>query len=326
MNAPESQENWTDRLEYSEALDAVMEALSRLHQIEVNFEGLFRVHAIVDTNVVYADIRYMLRHKPGDRRRPAIFELLAKRTIIGFFPIEKLKEVEEKCYEMAERYGVDPRESFNLWDQYKKVLRLIPTGAIALDRIDVQTLAVRDPTDLAFLQARHAVGASVILTNDPDIVASGAPVISSFLPVFLDLRHYSRQQGLLAAVKLGTGAVVFAPIGAVIAAIQALTELTRRIPREVIYAAGGVIALAVLFPPTRKLLIDTGKAAWLKVKKVSEVLMPVAAQAWVAVERAQKNAKVIRPRIDGRLGTLMSTPRLALHQAVFRACALADRR
>lgn len=324
MNAPENSVTWTDRLEYSEALDQVMEALSRLHQLEVKFEDFLRVHAVVDTNVIYADLRYMLRYKPGDRRRPAIFELLAKRTIIGFFPIDKVREVEDKCLEMAERYGVHPRTILELWEQYKKVLRFVPTAAIALKRLDVQTLAARDPTDLAFLQARHAVGASVIVTNDPDIIASGAPVASSTLQVFLDLRHYSRQQGLMAAVKLGTGMVVMAPIAAVIAGIHGLSTLIKKIPREALYAIAGVIGVALLFPSTRKFLVDTGKVAWQKLNEVGEVVIPVLVEAYAASEKARVNATAIRPRIDQELEKVLRARRLTLGQAVFRACALAD--
>jgi len=100
----------------------------------------------------------LVRSSGNDCKRPAVLELLAKRTIIGYFPEEKLAEMREKCVELSVRYDTAPAVIADLWAKYQKHLNIVPTRNLERERLDSQALAARDPTDVAFLQARHIVG------------------------------------------------------------------------------------------------------------------------------------------------------------------------
>lgn len=165
--------SWVAEFEHSEGLDALMAALSTMHQLNASIGTFLQVHAIVDTNIIYGDILALVRTTSENRKRPAVLELLAKRTIVGYFPQEKLVEVQEKCSELSERYGVEPRLVADLWAKYRMHLNIVPTQDLERERPDSETLAARDPTDMPFVQARHIVGANVILSNDADLHASG---------------------------------------------------------------------------------------------------------------------------------------------------------
>jgi predicted nucleic acid-binding protein len=204
VNKTGSMVQWAEELEHSEALDAVMAAAATMHDLNKSLGSFLQIHAIVDSSIIYADILALTRAKAGERKRPAVLELLAKRTVIGYFPQERLIEMHKQCVVLSDRYGVPLEVVTELWKKYQKHLNIVPTRHLERERLDSQKLAARDPTDVPFVQARHIVGAGVVLTNDQDLHASGAPVMP-WSRLLVDLRHHSRKQGVKAAIFLGTG-------------------------------------------------------------------------------------------------------------------------
>lgn len=314
--------SWVEEFEHSEALDAVMAALSTMHELNASVGTLLQVHAIVDTNIIYGDILALVRRKNDDRKRPAVLELLAKRTIIGYFPQEKLLEVQEKCSELSSRYGVALEVVTDLWAKYQKHLRIVPTRNLERERLDSQTLAARDPTDVPFLQARHIVGASVVLSNDQDLHASGAPVMP-WSRVLLDLRHHSRKEGLKAAIFLGTATAVVVPVAALIGCVRLIYSAAKTIPRNAWIIAAVGLGVALLIPQSRKFLIDTGKAALNGLKTIGGKAGPVLGRAMEMATKAGNEANEKRPALARKLARALSR-RLSLTQAVYRACLLAS--
>jgi len=314
---------WVEEFEHSEALDAVMAALSAMHKLNASVGTFLQVHAIVDTNIIYGDILALVRRKSNDRKRPAVLELLAKRTIIGYFPQEKLLEVHEKCVELSTRYGVALEVITDLWAKYQKHLKIVPTQNLERERLDSQTLAARDPTDVPFLQARHIVGASVILSNDPDLHASGAPVMP-WSRVLLDLRHHSRKEGLKAAIFVGTTTAVVVPVAALFGCVRLIYSAAKKIPRNAWIIAAVGFGIALLIPQSRKFLIDTGKTALDGLKRLGGTVGPVVGHALEVASKAGNEANEKRPALEKELARVLSR-RLTLTQAVYRACLLAGK-
>lgn len=315
--------SWAEELQDSEALDAVMAAMSTMHELNSSVGTFLQVHAIVDTNIIYGDILALVRRKDGDRKRPAVLELLAKRTIIGYFPQEKLPEVHEKCVELSTRYGVALEVVLDLWAKYQKHLTIVPTLELERERLDSQTLAARDATDVPFLQARHIVGASVVLSNDQDLHASGAPVMP-WSRVLLDLRHHSRKEGLKAAIFLGTATAVVVPVAALVGCVRMIYSAAKTIPRQAWIIAAVGLGVALLIPQSRKFLIDTGKAALNGLKNIGGKAGPVLGRAMEVATKAGNEASEKRPALEKKLARALSR-RLSLTQAVYRACLLAGK-
>ena len=314
---------WADELEHSEALDALMAAAATMHELNESLGRFLQIHAIVDSSIIYGDILALTRAKAGDRKRPAVLELLAKRTVIGYFPEEKLIEMQEKCATLSSRYGVPLETVTELWKKYQKHLNVVPTLNLERERIDSQNLAARDPTDVPFVQARHIVGASVVLSNDRDLHASGAPVMP-WSRVLVDLRHHSRKQGLKAAIFLGTSTAVVVPVVAVVGCVRMIYNAAKHIPRSAWIVAAVGLGIALLFPQSRKFLIDTGKAALNGLKNLGRTVGPFLGQALDVAAKADTAAKENRPALEKKLARVLNR-RLTLTQAVYRVCLLAGR-
>ena len=75
--------DWAEELEHSEALDGLMAAAMIMQTLNDSLGEFLRVHVIVDSNVIFADLIAVLRKDSTGRRRPAALELLAKRTFVG---------------------------------------------------------------------------------------------------------------------------------------------------------------------------------------------------------------------------------------------------
>src|SRR4051794_37838851 len=97
---------WAEELEHSEALDAVMAAAATMHDLNGSLGSFLQIHAIVDSSLIYSDIVSVTRTKARDSKRAPVLELLAKLSVIGYFPQEKLVEMQEKCFALSDRYGV----------------------------------------------------------------------------------------------------------------------------------------------------------------------------------------------------------------------------
>jgi hypothetical protein len=320
---PAPTEDWTESFRHSEVLDGLMALASALQELSPEFQKFLRIHVIVDTNIIYGDLYAMLRKERVGHRRPAVMELLAKRTLIGYFPREKLPELHSKCVELSDRYGLPLADVVALRNEYERHLVLVPTMDLERERADSQAIALRDPTDLTLAQARHIVGASVVLTNDPDIEASGVPVMP-WSQVLLDLRHHARHEGVKAALFLAGGTVVLVPMIALIGCVKLMYEAGRRIPAKALLIAAAGLGIALIFPQSRKFLIDAGKSAFEGMKRAAAVIGPLISQATEAGTRAQTAAMQMRPALEEKLARAL-VKRLSLTQAVYRACLLATK-
>lgn len=319
-----STDAWGAKIERLEALDAVMALVGQLHLLHPIITDLFQLHVILDTSVIIEDLICLAKTRGSEHRRPAIYELAGKKTLVAYFPLEKTAEVEAKCVELSERYGIPLALLRDCWSKYLQRLHLVPTHHLELDHPDVRALADRDPTDVPFLQARHLVGATVVVTKDRDIAASGAPTMP-WSKVFVDLRHYSRKQGLKVGIYLATGTAIVAPIGALVSCIRSLCHLAKKIPREVLVGMALLIVAALLFRPTREALSKTGHTLRANVGRIATAVKPVVVEAFRVAVEAEERAKEIKATIDKHLPTALVKRKPSLSQACYQACLLAKK-
>lgn len=315
--------DWAEELEYSEVLDGLMAAAMTMQTLNDSLGEFLRIHVIVDSNVIFADLIAVLRKDSTGRRRPAALELLAKRTFVGYFPQEKLSEMEEKCREISNRYKIPLPEVEALWKKYRAHLHIVPTRDLERERADSMALTARDPTDVAFVQARHIVGASVVLTNDPDIRASGAPVMP-WSQILLDLRHHARKEGMRAAIFFSTGTAIFVPVVAVIGLVHLIFKALKSVPRQALVIAAVGLGIALIIPKSRQFLIDAGKRFLEGFSTFGKKALPLIDQAFAAAARAEKDAAAIRPQLNKDLRAVLRK-RLTMTQAVYRACLVSNK-
>jgi len=315
--------DWTKGLEHSEALDGFMAAAMTMQMLNDTLGEFLRVHVIVDSNFIFADLIAVLRKDRTGRRRPATLELLAKRTFVGYFPQEKLPEMEAKCREISTRYEIPLPQVEALWKKYQAHLHIVPTRYLERERADSMALTARDPTDVAFVQARHIVGASVVLSNDPDIRASGAPVMP-WSQILLDLRHHARKEGMRAAIFFGTGTAIIVPVIAVIGLVHLIFKALKSLPRQALVIAAVGLGIALIIPKSRQFLIDAGKRFLVGLSAFGKRALPLVDQAFAAAARAEKDAAAIRPQLNKDLRAALRK-RLTMTQAVYRACLVSNK-
>lgn len=294
-----------------------------MSDLGMDLGAIFRLHVIVDTNVIFGDMLAILRKQRLGPQRPAAMELFAKRILVGYFPHEMLGEVHAKCVEISGRYKIALPEVLALWEKYRRHLVIVPTRDLERERTDSKALALRDPTDLPFVQARHIVGASVVLTNDADLGACGVPVMP-WSQVLLDLRHYARDEGLRVALFLGSGTAVVVPFIGLVGCVKLIHKMARSIPPKALLIAAAGLGVALLIPQSRKFLLDAGRAIVEKAKRIGSAIGPLITDAVKAGTQAQERAAATRPSLEGRLAKVLGK-RLTLTQAVYRACLLAGK-
>ena len=276
-------------------------------------------HVVVDSNVIYSDLYFVLCVRQKSEVKPTVKELLSSKTIIGYFPQEMLPEMHAKCLELSARYELQPEEVLEQWRQYQTLLRIVPTAHIGNDLPELKEL--RDLTDTALLKARRAVGAEAVLTRDKDISAASVPVMPK-ARVLLDLRDYARNRAVRVAVVIGTSTAVIVPLAAIAGVIRLLYLLCQRASRGVLIALGIAGLFALFHPKSREVLVNAAKSTLRILEDCAEVLGPVFAQAMQTAQHADARAETLRVGIQKELGHLKNEKR-TLEQAVYRVCSVA---
>src|SRR6266446_4836197 len=279
---------------------------------------IIELDLVLDTNVILEELLFLAKRRRDPAAKTALMELLAAKTVIAFFPQEALSEVEAKCDEIAQRYAIPRVTLTDLWAEYRRQIYVVPTTHLPL-RAECE--ALRDPTDLPFVQARHLVGADAVLTRDADIGAARVPVLSR-ARLLLDLRDYSRNKAMQVGIVVGSGIIATIPIAGLFTFIRWLVDVIRRIPRGLLWAAAAGIAIALLHPKSREFLIRTGKNVLHTVKDWGETFAPLAVRIAETAKLAEARAGQLQAKIEVPLSKVRK-PRMTLSQAVYRECVVA---
>lgn len=274
---------------------------------------------VVDSNVIYSDLYFQNCVRLKNGVQPTVKELLASKTILGFFPHEALGEMDAKCVELSDRYDVPLQALLEQWKDYQRHLRIIPTTHIGKDLPELMML--RDANDAAFIQARTVVGADAVLTQDKDIGAAGVPIMPKGR-VLLDLRDYARNRAVRVAVVVGTGTAIIVPLAAIVGLIKVIRLIYQKASRGLLLGVGVAVVIALLHPKSREFLIKASKFALQTIEDCAAVLGPAFASAMEAANHADARAAILREVVEKTLGHLKKA-QPTLKQAVCRACLVA---
>lgn len=265
--------------------DELPKLTALLRQISVlNFEvNLFQVDLILDANVVVRDLLWLARKRRNPMARTSVMELMDCEVVRAYAPHFLVREINANIPFLAEEHGIREQTLRNLWNQYRRRIKLVAVGGPAKDPSAI------DPKDTPYLRLQKRL-ACPIVSEDAHIAAMGGNVVQ--IQVFSPLRAYSRNTAIEYHLKVtGVGsAMILAALG------QAAVTLIQRlgtVPKPVLW--GGIILVALLLahPNSRKMIFEMGgqlaRGGVLGLEAAFAALGPVIDQHATAIETARLN-------------------------------------
>jgi predicted nucleic acid-binding protein len=236
----------------SDDLARVQEHVARHPEIRpfaVPFEHL---PLIIDTNRALQDVAWLARRKNPDART-SIQELCASGFVSLYAPEQFIEEVERRLTRIAENVEVSLDAIQEAWASYATLIHVIPAEHLEVPEADSRT---RDPTDLPFLAAQHAVGAHGMLSKDKDLPAMGALVVKHevlrIAVEFARSRSVVVEGTVLATGALGLGgAVAYGAFKGAAALVRGYRRLPGWVQVLLPVIAVGATALVLFHAPTR---------------------------------------------------------------------------
>jgi len=131
-------------------LSELLDALGELNAaVRAAFGSLIRVRAVLDTNLVLGDLKWLVVERQNPAARTAAQEAIASGTVIAYAPEFLRHEVEKHLPALAEQTDRPLEEFEREWSSYQKPIRFVPvsvTDAVA----ESAHRNLRDPNDLPF--------------------------------------------------------------------------------------------------------------------------------------------------------------------------------
>jgi hypothetical protein len=198
------------------------------------------------------------------------------------------------------------------WESYRPLITYEDVGGP-----DLTMPGVSDPKDVPYLRLQQKLDAPLV-TEDHDLSRMKATVIR--VQILAPLRDYSRQRAVEYQIKVaGIGALlVTSLIGKVLAeATMAAGQAVGRLPRAVLVAGSIGLGLALVYPASRKWILDkletTVSGGAQLTAGLYQVLLPIIEEHYAAKQKA-----------DGELAAFEAFLRDAgvLPEKVFRPAAL----
>ncbi len=208
---------------------------------------------VIDTNRVLQDIAWLARRRTPSARN-SLQELTAAGVVSLYAPEHLIDEVERHIPEIAANVGAEQEQVYDAWRIYGGLIHFIP--AAHLD-VPAAGTAARDPTDLPFLAAQHAVGAHGIISKDKDLAAMGALVVKHEALRFAV--EFARNKSLVVQGNTGIAGFSLAAVGVAYGAYKGTAALARGLRRlpgwlqlliPLLLASAG--AFAIFHKPTRE--------------------------------------------------------------------------
>jgi len=230
--------------------DELPKLAALLRQISVlNYEvNLFQVDLILDANVVVRDLLWLARKRRNPTARTAVMELMDCEVVRAYAPHFLVREINVNIPVLAEEHGIREQALRNLWNQYRKRIKLVAVGGPAKEPGAI------DPKDTPYLRLQKRL-ACPIVSEDAHIAAMGGNVVQ--IQVFSALRAYSRNTAIEYHLKVtGAGsAMVLAALGQV-----AVTLIQRlgTVPKTVLWGGIILVALLLVHPNSRRMIFEMG--------------------------------------------------------------------
>jgi len=210
---------------------------------------------VVDSNILLADLRYMLRTS----KLSTLFKLAEAKRIVIFFPAESIHEIENHFPKMAKESRTTIHEVREKWNHtYSRLIRLVPDLKPRVPAPMENDLRNRDPKDIPFLRLASFLSPEWFLTEDKDLLSLGVGN-KNYIDISIDLRGYHAGESIMYTF-FACGTVItltgVAVVNALYDAIRALYHLIKSLPNAVRIVCMVIIIAAYMWPKSRSLIKD----------------------------------------------------------------------
>lgn len=251
---------------FSEALPADLVFMEVVHDLFRSFFteewgkhlldtlGVHFASCVVDTNIWLADItRTIKTNKPS-----GLLQAAHIGTLCLYASTVVRDEVPRKIHERAKSLKIDPEQACHLWKTlYLPCIRFLDLTHLPLSSKLVLELQMRDSDDVAIGQLTEALRPSIVLSLDKKHLG-GFAIVSD--PVDWTMfaaayRDSAKGDAMIVGLHLGGGMVVSLSFGVIRLIIAAIARMDKRLLLAIMAGLGA----AILFPPTRRLLLQFGQ-------------------------------------------------------------------
>lgn len=212
------------------------------------FGQIFQMAVIIDANIIIRDILWLARKRKNAEARTELLEVLFAETILPFAPTFLEEEIKKNLPEVALEHNLSINVLETHWETYKKRITFVDMGGA--------DCSYEDPKDAPYLKLQAELG-YLILSKDTDIPRMGGRVAGT--AVIARLRTYSRHVAVEYTLKMGgVGSITisYSVLRAAGRFARTLISKAKRLPRWVWVSAIVILVGALLYPPTRKYIIN----------------------------------------------------------------------
>jgi predicted nucleic acid-binding protein len=213
---------------------------------------------VVDANILIRELLWLSTKRKNPDARPELLECLIAQTVVAYVPMAVIVEVERNMETLAPERDIPADVWTSHWASYKPLLRVEEPDPLAVARY---AAVGRDPTDAPTLALADILAVCGILTDDPDIKATGGKAIP--ISFKLELREYSRQAAVFVSLQIGGCYVAIGAVEALSYAVKTLGRMLgkfRTLPDWVKIVAVAAVALAIIHPTSRTMIGSAIKA------------------------------------------------------------------
>jgi len=302
MATPPTESQGSFRLERvfpSDALLKIRKVLSKTPELQrLIDQQLVRLYAIVDANVVNAELRWRLGSRREPQARSGLEEALDSGVLVLIAPVYLKAEIEEHLADIAAETGATLSDVNREWEQFQSKLRFYEPSSRVLAG------EVIDPDDLPYKQASEELGLPVY-TRDPHLVKMGAPVV--WVCIDIALRNHARARSVTLGVTLGSTYSLTIGVEALRAAsrlIKSLYDGFGRLPTWLQVAIAGALAAIVIHPKSRAKLLQVWESICANVNGATAPLLDAFINLADQIATANATADEAKRQIEAALPPL----------------------
>lgn len=228
----------------SEELPQLAKLLRRFEHLGVAAET-YEFEIILDANVIMPELRWAAKKRRNPEARSNLQELLECATVRAYAPTFLKQEIRMNIPEIAAAEKISATLMRAHWRKLKPLIRFVDTGGLD------ETPGLVDGKDMPYVRLQQKLNLP-IASDDPHLPRMNAQVIK--VKLLAPLRTYSRHQAVafkFSVAGLGTAMILSLLVGSL---APMLLRGAKSIPKPVVIMALVALAVALLFPESRKKL------------------------------------------------------------------------
>lgn len=290
-------------------LDAAFHALCLLlgddqavHDILAQF-GIRVEVCVLDTNRLLFELKYLLQRQ----RQPSLL-LGAKLGGVKIFASVRVRdEMPRNIRKRIAEWKVDPTDALRTWEaQFAPWIHFVDPSELPLLSKKVKTLRDRDATDIQTGQLIELVDPHAVLSRDLDLAAFGTIAWDTAI---LTCAYYDKAKREVIVVHLNVAA--FLMLKVLVAVLSSLfswlSGIDKRILLSVLLLLAAGLGAALLYPPSRRWLLERYQTMASRLKPVlldlcdglQMVLEDYEQQIGQEAHEATRTIERLRRRSDG---------------------------